>query len=89
MAYSKAKLIAPVHQFEDNFVARKTVSDRKEWFKIAVAFANSTPEARGEIFFIGVTDSGAWRRAQWQETIHRLAGKTPNFVSTTRVSGHC
>jgi len=58
MAYSRAELLLRMHQFEDNFVERKTVSDRKDWLKTAVAFANSTPEARDAILFIGVTDRG-------------------------------
>jgi len=47
-----------MRRFEDNFVERKTISDRKDWLKTLVAFANSTPPDRDAVLFIGVTDKG-------------------------------
>jgi len=43
---------------EDQSVERKTISDRKDWLKAAVAFANSTPDGFESVLFIGVYDSG-------------------------------
>jgi Schlafen, AlbA_2 len=51
-------LLARMRRFEDHFVERKTVSDRKDWLKTIVAFANSTPDGSTSVLFIGVTNEG-------------------------------
>jgi predicted HTH transcriptional regulator len=51
-------LLARMRRFEDHFVERKTVADRKDWLKTIVAFANSTPTGRSAVLFIGVKNSG-------------------------------
>ena len=43
---------------EDHFVERKTLGDKSDWLKTAVAFANSTPQGSRSILYIAVTDKG-------------------------------
>ena len=43
---------------EDNFVERKTASDKRGWLRTAVAFANSVPIGYPAVLFVGVTDNG-------------------------------
>lgn len=52
------ELLARMKRFEDHFVERKTLSDRKDWLKTIVAFANSTPDGLISVLFIGVTNEG-------------------------------
>jgi hypothetical protein len=52
------ELLARMRRFEDHFVERKTASDKKDWLKTIVAFANSTPEKLTAVLFIGVRDNG-------------------------------
>jgi Putative DNA-binding domain len=52
------ELLTRLRRFEDNLVERKTVSDKKDWLKTIVAFANSTPTGQTAVLFIGVTDKG-------------------------------
>jgi predicted HTH transcriptional regulator len=40
---------------EDNFVERKTTGQRDEVIKTLVAFANSVPEGREAVLFVGVS----------------------------------
>src|SRR6516165_8527109 len=51
-------LLARMKRFEDNFVERKPLGDRKDWLKTAVAFANSTPDGKYAIMYLGVTERG-------------------------------
>ncbi len=53
-----ADLLARIRRFEDHFVERKTASDKKDWLKTIVAFANSTPDGSTGVLFIGVTNEG-------------------------------
>ena len=53
-----AELLARIRRFEDHFVERKTASDKKDWLKTIVAFANSTPDGSTGVLFIGVTNEG-------------------------------
>jgi len=43
---------------ENNFVERKTVSDKRGWLHTAVAFANSTPIDYPAVLFVGVNNDG-------------------------------
>jgi predicted HTH transcriptional regulator len=43
---------------ENNFVERKTVSDKEGWLRTAVAFANSVPIEYPAVLFVGVKDDG-------------------------------
>jgi predicted HTH transcriptional regulator len=52
------ELLARMKSFEDNFVERKPLGDRKDWLRTAVAFANSTPEGKHAVMYLGVTDLG-------------------------------
>jgi predicted HTH transcriptional regulator len=52
------ELLARMKRFEDNFVERKPLGDRKDWLRTAVAFANSTPEGKYAVMYLGVTDRG-------------------------------
>jgi predicted HTH transcriptional regulator len=47
---------------ENNFVERKTVSDKRGWLHTAVAFANSTPIDFPAVLFVGVNDDGALQK---------------------------
>ena len=51
-------LLARMKRFEDSFVERKVLGDKKDWLKTAVAFANSTPEGKYAVMYVGVTDRG-------------------------------
>jgi predicted HTH transcriptional regulator len=53
-----ADLLGKLRNFEDTFVARKTVGDSKDWLKTIVAFANSTPAGYPSVLFIGAKDDG-------------------------------
>ncbi len=55
---NEADLLARIRRFEDHFVERKTASDKKDWLKTIVAFANSTPDGSTGVLFIGVTNEG-------------------------------
>jgi predicted HTH transcriptional regulator len=44
---------------EDTLVERKTVGDAKDLVKTIVAFANSTPDDRRAVLFVGVRDDGS------------------------------
>jgi predicted HTH transcriptional regulator len=52
------ELLARMKGFEDNFVERKPLGDRKDWLKTAVAFANSTPNGKYAVMYLGVTERG-------------------------------
>lgn len=43
---------------ENNFVERKTVSDKRGWLHTAVAFANSVPIDYPAVLFVGVNNDG-------------------------------
>jgi predicted HTH transcriptional regulator len=55
---SDQDLLSRLKNFEDNFVERKRSSDKKEWLRTTVAFANSTPVGYPAVLFIGVKDDG-------------------------------
>ncbi|MGB8494777.1 MAG: ATP-binding protein [Candidatus Acidiferrum sp.] len=52
------ELLARMRRFEDSFVERKPLGDRRDWLRTAVAFANSTPESKYAVMYLGVTDRG-------------------------------
>ena len=56
---SDGDLLARLGNFEDNFVERKTASDKKDWLKTVVGFANSTPIDYPAVLFVGVRDDGS------------------------------
>ena len=61
------ELLLRLRRFEDNFVERKTASDKKDWLKTIVAFANSTPTGQTATLFIGVTDDGEIEAQQFDQ----------------------
>ncbi len=54
------ELLARLRQPEDNFTERKSegAASRAELRKTLVAFANSVPEGRTAVLYIGVDDDG-------------------------------
>ena len=55
----KEKLLKRIQDQEDNFTERKPESAGKsDWKRTLVAFANSVPEGRTAVLFIGITDDG-------------------------------
>jgi hypothetical protein len=76
MNLDSTELLARMRRFEDHFVERKTASDRKDWLKTIVAFANSTPSGSTAVLFIGVTNSGEIEeRQQNLDTIQKTLKK--------------
>jgi hypothetical protein len=76
-----ADLLARIRRFEDHFVERKTASDKKDWLKTIVAFANSTPDGSTGVLFIGVTNEGVIEDKQndldaIQKTLNKELEKT-------------
>jgi Putative DNA-binding domain len=59
-----SQLLARMRRPEDHLVERKTASDKKDWLKTIVAFANSTPSGLTSVLFIGVTDEGNFEERQ-------------------------
>ena len=55
---SDADLLARMKDFEHHFVERKTSSDKKDWLKTVVAFANSAPIGFPCVLYIGVRNNG-------------------------------
>lgn len=56
---TKEELLARLTAKEDNFVERKiSIKNKDEIRQTLVAFANSVPETRTGVLFIGVTDDG-------------------------------
>jgi hypothetical protein len=56
--WTPAPLISRVSNFEDNFVQRRSSSDKRGWLKTAVAFANSLPIDYPGVLFISVRPDG-------------------------------
>jgi hypothetical protein len=56
--FSDADFIARLTSVEDQFVERKSKSDKGGWLRTTVAFANSTPIGYPAVLFIGVGDDG-------------------------------
>lgn len=90
---SDAELLARMRRFEDHFVERKTASDKKDWLKTIVAFANSAPFGSTAVLFIGVTDSGEIEDRQpnldsVQKTLNKELEKAyPRINCISRVVG--
>ena len=56
--FSDDDLIAKLTSVEDQFVERKSKSDKGGWLRTTVAFANSTPIGETAVLFIGVDNDG-------------------------------
>jgi hypothetical protein len=75
------EIIARLRDLEDGFTERKTegAANQSEIRKTLVAFANSVPEGKVSIFFIGVTDDGTpvgvSNSDSLQQTINRVVEK--------------
>lgn len=59
---SDQDLLARLRTFEDHFVERKLFSDKRDWLRTTVAFANSCPIGYPAVLFIGVRDDGTTER---------------------------
>jgi hypothetical protein len=75
---------------EDNFVERKTSTSATEWVKTVVAFANSAPQDRCAVLYIGVRDDGSVEGQvnldAVQKTLHqKLQAVFPAVEYSTRV----
>lgn len=95
MEINNSELVAQMRRFEDHFVERKTVGDRKDWLKTIVAFANSTPDGSNAILFIGVTREGRIEDHESdldtvQKTLNKELGKAypPIQCQSTIVEEH-
>ena len=64
-----------LRNFEDHFVERKTSGDHKDWLKMVVAFANSTPLGFSAVLFIGVKDDGTIEEGVNLDTLQKTLGK--------------
>ncbi len=88
---SDEELLIRMRRFEDHLVERKTASDRKDWLKTIVAFANSTPTGLTAVLFVGVTNSGEIEEKQndldaVQKTLNKELEKAyPRIACTARV----
>lgn len=51
-------LLRRLRDCEDNFVERKSATNKGDWLRTAVAFANSAPIGYPAVLFIGVRDDG-------------------------------
>ena len=47
---------------ENNYVERKTVSDKAGWLRTAVAFANSAPIGAPAVLFVGMNNDGTFQQ---------------------------
>jgi hypothetical protein len=56
---SKHELLQRILNFEDNYVERKLRGNSAEFRKTLVAFANSLPDDREAVLFIGIDDAGS------------------------------
>jgi|ERR1051326_487231 predicted HTH transcriptional regulator len=58
LTLTDADLITRLRNIEDQFVERKSKSDKGGWLRTVVAFANSLPVGYPGILFVGVDDDG-------------------------------
>src|SRR5215468_2096964 len=58
MTLTDADILARLMAVEDSTVERKTISDKRDWVKAAVAFSNSLEEDQPGVLFIGVYNNG-------------------------------
>jgi predicted HTH transcriptional regulator len=58
ISISDDELISKVTDTENNFIERKSVSDKGAWLQTAVAFANSCPVGFPGVLYVGVNDDG-------------------------------
>jgi hypothetical protein len=81
---------------ENNFVERKTISDKNGWVKTTVAFANSTPIGMPAVLFVGLNDDGTFPSLppdhDWQkqektitQELKRIYPPIPVFYKIVRV----
>jgi hypothetical protein len=68
------ELLLRLRNFEDHFVERKTLGDKKDWRKTVVAFANSTPVGYPSVLFIGVRDDGTIEDGVNLDTLQKKLG---------------
>ena len=88
-------LLLRLASFEDQFVERKTSSDKKDWLKTAVAFANTTPVGYPAVLFIGVrndgTIEGVTNLDKLQQTLNDILGEAyppiPTFPKVLEKDG--
>lgn len=88
-------LLLRLASFEDQFVERKTSSDKKGWLKTAVAFANTTPVGYPAVLFIGVrndgTIEGVTNLDKLQQTLNDILGEAyppiPTFPKVLEKDG--
>jgi predicted HTH transcriptional regulator len=55
---TNAELVSLLPRTEDQFVERKSVSDKGGWLETIVAFANSNPIGFPSVLFMGVDNEG-------------------------------
>jgi Putative DNA-binding domain len=64
VSISDEELISKVTDTENNFIERKSISDKGEWLKTAVAFANSCPVGFPGVLYVGVNNDGTIQQCQ-------------------------
>jgi hypothetical protein len=64
ISISDEELISKVTDTENNFIERKSASDKGAWLQTAVAFANSCPVGFPGVLYVGVNDDGTIPRFQ-------------------------
>jgi hypothetical protein len=62
ISMSDEELISKVTDTENNFIERKSISDKGGWLQTAVAFANSCPVGFPGVLFVGVDNHGTIQR---------------------------
>ncbi len=76
---SDRDILARLRNFEENFVERKTSTDKRGWLKTTVAFANSIPVGYPGILFIGVRNDGTIEGSadleSVQKTFHQVTSE--------------
>jgi hypothetical protein len=90
MPFTDEQLLAKIGEREDNFVERKSNAQRAEIRQTLSAFANSLPETREGIIFIGIADNGNVVGVDNTEGAQRTVGEAaadcyPTVAYTARV----
>jgi predicted HTH transcriptional regulator len=72
------QILLRLRNFEDNFVERKTSSDKRNWLDTTVGFANSLPEDQPGILFIGAKNDGTIEKELNLESLQKTYSQIVN-----------
>src|ERR1700676_3828473 len=81
VSISDEELISKLTDTENNFIERKSASDKGDWLKTAVAFANSCPIGYPGVLYVGVNDDGTVQGAQRAVNFEDLQKSISNDIA--------